>query len=349
MIALAFAALLQQPADVQSGLCQRALAAAPAYSICTETPHGVALAMDQANADALARHASAGEARFQTYFARNIAPYAVTSSSTPLDRGALETAGFVHVLPWPDPEAFDRARRQGIEAAARQFASSQGLGAVQADQLVARALANGGAEGGKAALDAGMLPHELGHLWFTQAFWPAAGQGDEGDEGVSHYGGPGPDWLDELAAILLEDGPTTDRRRAQMQLLLRGEVVPTIGPVAGRDALLDLKGFLSRAHPALARVQMAPPNLPAGGGVALVYTPAGGAPSAAAQERLFYIQARAFADFLIDKTGRPTVFADIAQALAEERTFEAWLSTDGAALGLPDTIDGLDRLWREGR
>lgn len=346
MIAIAFAALLQQPADVQSGLCQRALAAAPAYYVCTETPHGMALAMDRANADALARHASAGEARFQTYFARDIAPYAVTSSPTPLDRGALETAGFVHVLPWPDPEAFDRARRQGIETAARQFASSQGLGAAQADQMVARALANGGAEGGKAALDAGMLPHELGHLWFTQAFWPRAGQGDEG---VSHYGGPGPDWLDELAAILLEDAPTTDRRRAQMQQLLRGEVVPTIGPVAGRDTLLDLKGFLSRAHPALARVQMTPPNLPAGGGVALVYTPAGSAPSAAAQERLFYIQARGFADFLIDKTGRATVFADIAQALAGGRTFEAWLSTDGAALGLPDTIDGLDRLWREGR
>jgi hypothetical protein len=220
------------------------------------------------------------------------------------------------------------------------------MGAAQTDQVVARALANGGAEGGKAALDAGMLPHELGHLWFTQAFWPTAGQDSEG---VSHYGGPGPDWLDELAAILLEDAPTTERRRAQMQQLLRGEVVPTIGPVAGRDTLLDLKGFLSRAHPALARVQMTPPNLPAGGGVALVYTPAGGAPSTAAQERLFYIQARAFADFLIDQTGQPTVFADIAQALSNGRTFESWLSTEGVALGLPDTVDGLDRQWREGR
>lgn len=346
MIALTLAVLLQDPADAISGLCHRALAAAPAYAVCTETPHGVALAMDQANAAALARHASAGEVRFQTYFAQGIAPYAVTSSPTALDRGALETAGFVHVLPWPDPEAFDQARRQGIEAAARQFASSQGLSAAQADQMVARALANGGTEGGKAALDAGMLPHELGHLWFTQAFWLTAGQGDEG---VSHYGGPGPDWLDELAAILLEDAPTTDRRRAQMQQLLRGEVVPTIGPVAGRDTLLDLKGFLSRAHPALARVQMTPPNLPAGGGVALVYTPAGGAPSAAAQERLFYIQARGFADFLIDKTGRATVFADIAHALADGRSFETWLSTDGAVLGLPPTVEGLDHLWREGR
>lgn len=346
MIALVITALLQASADTKSGLCESALVAAPAYSVCTETPHGVALAMDRANADALARHASAGEARFHTYFARDIAPYAVTSSPTPLDRVTLETAGFVHVLPWPDPDAFDRARRQGIEAPARQFASSQGLGAAQADQMVARALANGGAEGGKAALDAGMLPHEVGHLWFTHAFWPTAGQSDED---VRHYGGPGPDWLDELAAILMEDAPTTDRRRAQMQQLLRGEVVPTIGPVAGRDILLDLKSFLSRAHPALTRVQTAPPNLPAGGGIALVYTPAGSGPSAVVQERLFYIQARGFADFLIEKTGRATVFADIAQALADGRTFEDWLSTDGAVLGLPQTVDGLDHVWREGR
>lgn len=346
MIVLVLAVLLQSPAGATSGLCLRALEAAPAYAVCAETPHGVALAMNQANADAMASHASAGETRFQAFFSRAIVPYAVTSSPPAPAHAALEAAGFEHVLAWPDPEAFDQARRQGIEVAARQFAATQGLGAVQADQMVARALANAGAEGGKAALDAGMLPHELGHLWFTNAFWPAAGQGEDG---VSHYGGPGPDWLDELAAVLLEDAPTTNRRRDQMNALLKGEVVPAIGPVAARETLLDLKGFLSRAHPALARVQMNPPNLPAGAGITLVYTPAGSGPSAVVQERLFYIQARGFADFLIEKTGRATVFADIAQALADGRTFEGWLSTDGAALGLPGTVDGLDRLWREGR
>lgn len=346
MIFLALAAFITPPLGTVSGLCQRALSAAPAYVVCTETPHGVALAMNQTNADALAGHASAGELRFQSYFSRAIPPYAVISSPPAPERAALETAGFVQILPWPDPEVFDRARRQGIEVAARQFASSQGLGAAQTDQMVARALANGGAEIGKAALDAGMLPHELGHLWFTQAFWQAAGQDDEG---VSHYGGPGPDWLDELAAVLMEDAPTTERRRDQMKLLLQGEVVPAVGPVAARETLLDLKSFLSRAHPALTRVQTTPPNLPAGAGVTLVYTPAGSAPSAVVQERLFYIQARAFADFLIEKTGRATVFANITQALADGRTFEDWLSIDGASLGVPGDVEGLDRLWREGR
>lgn len=80
---------------------------------------------------------------------------------------------------------------------------------------------------------------------------------------------------------------------------------------------------------------MAPPNLPAGGEIALVYTPAGSGPITVVQERLFYIHARGFADFLIGKAGRATVFADIAQALADGRTFEDWLSTDSAVLGLP--------------
>lgn len=325
--------------------CERALAGAPSGTACAVTGHGVALAKDQASADTLASHAHAGEFRFQTYFARDIAPYVVTSTSPIADADIMRGAGFVHVLPWPDPEVFEQATRQGIERAARQFAASQGLDAAQTAQIVERALTNGRADGGKAALDAGMVPHELGHIWFTQAFWPDAGQVDQA---VSHYGGPGPDWLDELAAILLEDEPTAARRRDQMQALLRGEIVPAIGPVAGRETLLDLKTFLTREHPALSRALTERPEMPAGGGIALVYTPAGGGISAVVEERLFYIQTRGFADFLIEKTGRPTVFAEIAQAVAGGDSFETWLAGPGAALGLPATLDGLDALWKQG-
>ena len=116
-------------------------------------------------------------------------------------------------------------------------------------------------------------------------------------------------------------------------------------------AAVDLshETFLTREHPALDRALTERPEMPAGGGIALVYTPAGGGMSAVVEERLFYIQARGFADFLIEKTGRPTVFADIARSLAGGETFEAWLAGDGASLGLPPTLDGLDALWRDGR
>lgn len=346
MLPLLLTLSLSGPWLAQPSPCDRAIAAAPQGAVCVVSGHGVALAKDRTNAEALAAHARAGEARFQTYFGQGIAPYAVTSTSPLTDAAVLRDAGFVHVLPWPDPETFEQATRQGVERAARQFAASQGLDAAQTAQIVERALANSRADGGKAALDAGMVPHELGHVWFTRAFWPTAG---DVDQATSHYGGPGPDWLDELAAILLEDEPTTARRRDQMQALLRGEVVPAIGPVAGRETLLDLKRFLTREHPALGRALTERPDMPAGGGIALVYTPAGGGLSAIVEERLFYIQARGFADFLIEKTGRPTVFADIAQALAGGESFEAWLSGEGAALGLPPTLDGLDALWRQGR
>lgn len=344
MIPLLLALSLSSPATETSSPCESVIASVPGAEACARSGHGVAIAKDQANADALAAHAQAGEARFQTYFGRDIAPYAVTSVSPAPDADAMRAAGFAHVLPWPDPEVFEQATRQGIERAARQFATSQGLNAAQADQMVERALANSRADGGKAALDAGMVPHELGHIWFTQAFWPGDGQVDQA---VSHYGGPGPDWLDELAAILLEDEPTTLRRREQMQALLTGEVVPAIGPVAGRETLLDLKGFLTRDHPALASVLTERSDAPSGEGIALVYTPAGGGLNAVVAERLFYIQARCFADFMIETTGRLTVFADIAQALSEGRTFESWLASDGVNLGLPATLDGLDTVWRE--
>jgi hypothetical protein len=327
--------------------CRRALAAAPAETVCVATPHGVVLAKERRNAEALAAHAEAAETRFAARFDAPVAPYAVVSIPPAPDRAALRAAGFVHVLPWPDPDSFDRAARDGIERAVRQMAARQGFDAAQADAMIARALAMRQAEAGKAALDAGMVPHELGHLWFTHGYWPSAAR--EPDDAPRHYGGPGPDWLDELAAVLMEDDATTDRRRAQAGALLRGETVAAIGPVAGRETLLNLKGFLTREHPALDRAVAAAPGVAASGGIAVTFTPAGGggAPAAAAQERLFYIQARVFADFLIQRTGDPRIFAVITRSLASGETFEGWLRANGKRLHLPTTIDGLDALWRQ--
>jgi hypothetical protein len=53
-----------------------------------------------------------------------------------------------------------------------------------------------------------------------------------------------------------------------------------------------------------------------------------------------------FADFLMDKTSDPAVFSSIAQALAQGRTFEAWLGSEGRASGLSPTLDGLNDEWR---
>ncbi|MEN5170478.1 hypothetical protein ABE444_12980 [Brevundimonas pondensis] len=324
-------------------LCARALGAAPDLS-CAEAGHGVALAATPEEAQRLAGYARAGEARFTAQFGRDIAPYVVISTPPVPQRAALTAAGFTHVLPWPAPRAFDEAARRGVEQGTRRFAASQNMTPAQTEEVVARALSQIPDAKAQAALDAGMMPHELGHLWFTAAFWPQRPEADA--DAPRHYGGPGPDWLDEAAAVVLEDDVTAAQRRDQFRALMRGETVPAVGPIDGRAMLLDLPGLLAREHPGLARAVAVAPEVAASGGVGVSFTPAGAGARPAAMERVFYIQTRVFADYLMQRSGRPAILADIAQSLASGRGFELWLSEQGAAHGLPTSILALQGEWQ---
>ena len=213
----------------------------------------------------------------------------------------------------------------------------------QTEQVVARAMSQMPDARAQAAMDAGMVPHELGHLWFTAAFWPRLPETDS--DAPRHYGGPGPDWLDEAAAVVLEDDATAAQRRDQFRALMRGETVPAVGPVDGRAILLDLPGLLSREHPGLARAVAASPEVTANGGIGVSFTPAGSGARPAALERVFYIQTRVFADYLIQTTGRPAILAEIAQAMAVGDSFEDWLRESGAGYGLPRSVAGLQEGW----
>ena len=331
------------PAHASGSLCARALAAAPGPS-CAEAGRGVALAATPEEAQRLAGYAQAGEARFNAQFGRDIAPYVVISAPPVPQRAALSVAGFTHILPWPAPRAFDEAARRGVEQGTRRFAASQNMTPTQTEEVVARALSQIPDAKAQAALDAGMMPHELGHLWFTQAFWPQRPTTDA--DAPRHYGGPGPDWLDEAAAVVLEDETTAAQRRDQFRALMRGETVPAVGPVDGRALLLDLPGLLAREHPGLARAVAVAPEVAAGGGIGVSFTPAGAGPRPAALERLFYIQTRVFADYLMQRSGRPAILADIAQGLAGGSSFEAWLTEQGAAHGLPTSVAALHSDWQ---
>ena len=330
------------PTHASGSLCARALGAAPDLN-CAEAGRGVALAASPEEAERLAGYARGAEARFTAQFGRDIAPYVVISTPPVPQRAALTAAGFTHVLPWPAPRAFDEAARRGVEQGTRRFAASQNMSPAQTEEVVARALSQIPDARAQAALDAGMMPHELGHVWFTAAFWPERPETDA--NAPRHYGGPGPDWLDEAAAVVLEDDPTAAQRRDQFRALMRGETVPAVGPIDGRALLLDLPGLLAREHPGLARAVAVAPEVAASGGVGVSFTPAGAGPRPAALERVFYIQTRVFADYLIQTSGRPTILADIAAALADGRSFEAWLANEGAALGLPTSIPALQSDW----
>lgn len=344
MLALVLLLTSTAPSAVPDPMCARALRVAPALS-CAAASHGVVLASAQPEADRLATYARAGESRFSTRFERDIAPYVVVSTPPLPDRAALNAAGFSHILPWPAPRAFDEAARRSVEQGARRFAASQNMSPAQTEEVVARALSQIPDAKAQAALDAGMVPHELGHLWFTAAFWPERTETDPG--APRHYGGPGPDWLDEAAAVILEDEPTAAQRRDHFRALMKGEAVPAVGPIDGRAILLDLPGLLAREHPGLARAVAVAPELAVKGGVGVSFTPAGAGPRPAALERVFYIQTRVFADYLIRISDHPATLAVIAQAMADGRSFEDWLASDGAAHGLPSTLSALSDGWRD--
>lgn len=328
-----------------SPLCAKALEVAPELH-CAPATYGVALSNDAVHAVTLAGYAQEAEQRFATHFNQPIAPYAVFSIPPVPPRQILNAAGFQTILPWPAPQAIDGSLRTKAEAQTREFAAGMNMNAEQTEQIIARALSQLPTPASLAAIDAGMMPHELGHLWTHKAFWSSP-EHVPGEDTPRHYGSPAPDWLDEAAGILLEDAPTANQRREQFKTLMAGDFVPAVGPNEGAPFLLDLPGLLSREHPGLQRAAPGLEQARQTGGVAVNFTPAGqgrsGPPNG--METLFYIQIRAFSDFLMQASNRPTIIADITQGISQGQSFENWLATQGQAHGLPATIPELQQAW----
>ncbi|MEN5145566.1 hypothetical protein [Brevundimonas diminuta] len=332
-------------------LCAKALTAlgpSAAPLACTGTPAGIAIAPDIERADRLSRLGEAGEARFKTYFGRDTPLYVVLEATelagAPNPKAALEAVGFERVLVWSSQEEHVRqitaATRASAEAAARRQGLDEAKIAAVADQAVAAR------RPGRLTLDAReaqVVPHELGHGWFVKAFWP-----DYQPAAQDHYGGPGPDWLDEIAAMLMEDGDGAEERRKVFRAVYQGRAGGALStfPVAN---LIDLPRFLSREHPAQASPDIRPDDMPAGGavGMRIIDSNDPEAMTRVLEAALYYPQGRMFADFLLDRTGAPQVFKAIAEALAQGDSFEDWLSMQGSTHQLPESMVGLDTAWRE--
>jgi hypothetical protein len=143
----------------------------------------------------------------------------------------------------------------------------------------------------------------------------------------------------------MEDERLTRERRKQFRELYAGNLQ---GPVSG--SLEPLAKFLTRDHPGKGlNERFRALSQEAGGGVRVgVLTreeaarQTGFDPGAAGR---FYVQARAFADFLVDRTGDPAIFAEFAQAAARGQGFEQWLAQNGARRGLASDMAGLQTLW----
>lgn len=304
---------------------------------CADTPHGIVLAGSVERAKELAQIAATTESRFAVRFGRPVPRYAVVEGSDVTQNSPLfvnlERAGYTWRLPWLSPDAMTDAYKASITRAVLAQAKARDLGPEQTATLVNAALAQQADKWAPAAArarEAGTLPHELGHGWFIRAFWPSS-QAKYSD----HYGGPAPDWMDETAAVMMEDDALADQRRERFATLYRGS------DTAAKARLLDLTAFLSGGHPALPKL-----DLPAGSsGVRVLTGPEAAGIAAAAGH--FYLQARLFADYLVERSGDPAVFRSAADAFAGGHTTQQWLARSGPKYRLPTDISALDRGWRE--
>ena len=319
-------ALIAALAAQASLTCESVRAVAP-DARCTAAAGGLVLTQeaDAAQAPRLVEAAVAATERYRRYFGVEPAGFVIPLGADPARTAALRALGPV-VFPMMTAEQMSTAREASVRRGALLRAAERGLtgAALEAfvDQQLAQyrtVMANTPADS-----DLSVVAHELGHMWFTRQYWPAnqgAGQ---------HYGGPAPDWLDELAAILMEDATMTmGRKRA----LARSYASPE-----EKAGLENLTHFLTRDHPMKAATQRIARSGGGGGPIVLMGEEAR---RASADGALFYLQARAFADFMLERTGDDRVFANIAQAIASGGTFEAWLAANGAAKRLPTTVPAL--------
>lgn len=306
--------------------------------VCTADAAGFTYGRDAAAVRAMTEDVGVAREIYRTHFGRLPPPGAIVSAGTQQSVGAeenrsLRAAGARWVLPWIDAADRDRALEPKIRAAITQ--KMPGMSEQAVDAAVARALAS--AAGGEQGADTSIrsaLRHELGHMWLIADRWPRRTEEEAASRTDSHYGGPAPDWLDETAAVLMEDAAMTARRRELFGTIRRG------GEPGER--IVALADFVTMDHPLAAQVRARPD---AKSGASITILSGEEARRLAAGSRAFYAQARVFADYLIARSGRPDVFAAIADAAAEGEDFASWLGRDGAGYGLPATLPALERDW----
>lgn len=334
------------------------LANAPAPSLCTsaaavigtracvESDLGIAVADTAERARQLLDYAKVGEAKFQIRFGRPATRYAVIESnlgSADSERTAqLRAAGFKTVLPWPSAKAYraqvEQSVRRAVEAQAaalppeaKEAAIKQGLAQLDSQFDPAKVTLR----------DAGAIPHELGHDWYRQAYWPNLPQTRD------HYGSPSPDWLDEMAAVLME-GDALFAQRVD-QFAERYRKLRAAGAATTPDVLIDLPRYFASEHPAAAPVKALLDKQ--GLTSSTVKGPTVRVLAGAEAEKVaggslrYYLQAAVVSQYLAERTGDPAVFARIGAAFGRSETMAQWLANKEPKGQLPRDLKALQADW----
>lgn len=224
---------------------------------------------------------------------------------------------------------------------AKPDASDTELEAIIERSVKASLEASGAA--GKAAEEKhqGIFSHELGHIFFINSFWPnnTVDFMSHNMNTVNEYGGPAADWLDEIAAVMLENASlTVGREKALEQAATSGDF----------SALWPLEEFFTMVHPAFEeakeriRQRAKTAKGKAKGGVVVLKASDMKKRADGRESVTFYSQARGFAEFMMSRTGEQTIFENIAEFAARGGDMDAWLLKYGQQLGLADTVTGLE-------
>ena len=304
-----------------------------------QTQNGIAVLAEPEIAQPILLLAQSGREAFQRYFGVEAAPIAIVLGgeiTTDL-HDDLKAAGYVLSLPWISAADKNKLKQSSIRRQVME--QTKGMIASQQEAILKMALAKASSapspEGDMSATEQGALTHELGHLWFIAAYKPAG----EEVKGRHGYGGWAPDWLDETAAILLENETLTERRRNAFKMMKIEDLYP-------------LETFLTMEHPALKSAhafnKKVVGQIPSSGTRAIVLSgeeaEAFLKASGNANPANFYTQARGFADYVMTMTGDEQIFAKLARHLSKGGTVENWLSlTDGLA----DDVAALSQDWIE--
>ncbi|MBX3113154.1 MAG: hypothetical protein KF836_01175 [Fimbriimonadaceae bacterium] len=155
------------------------------------------------------------------------------------------------------------------------------------------------------------VAHELGHLWYYGVQWKYR---PHSATAVDPYGSPAEDYLDEIAAILLE--PDREKETRRIYLLNQMAARPS------ENLTWPLKEFTVLHHPNSTEQRK---------DVNLVVR--------------FYSQCLLFSDYLIETTKNEKIFAAITEASTKGKGFAVWLKEEGEKYDLPSDLEQLDKNW----
>lgn len=277
---------------------------------CVSSPNGWFYAKESKMATEMATAAGEAADLFQRYFGRPAPKGAIVSTEgkkVAADaESALKAAGATWVMPFGDPrKLIDRMPPEQLAALPAEIRASW----ENPERLPS------------------YLRHETGHHLFNRVFW--SGKNSSKSKPRSGYGSQGPDWLDELAAVLMENA----WGKTRYYTWLREQTEQ------GKK-LLPLADFFAAAHPVTEVTQKIDVATAKEGGVRIFQT------DDDKSTVDFYAQTRAFADFLIEYSKNEGIFGEITPAIAAGDTMADWLTKHGVEHGLPGTVDALEREWR---